>query len=191
MSTPIRPARWRSFFAQRVGPEPIVPVATVADLRALSTREVGPYQTFAVSTAAPTATQHWIYTYTPTNRSRQQRIRLVFMRAMPATLTGTIGFRIGTATTKAATTAIFPIGDPNSEMLGAWTIDECTAANLPTTLYNWDAADAFGAIHSIGGAYPDYWLEALIDPNQVLEIVNRTATDAFCLALGYYTLPIA
>jgi len=162
-----------------------------ADLRCLSTREVGAYQSFAVTVGNPTATQHWCYTFTPANASRAITLRICWGKTRTETATSLIGLRIGTATAKAATNAIFPIGDANTAIGGAWTADEIAAANLPITFYNNFFSATLGPLERWPVfAYPEYFLEAQIPQGQVLELICRTADDIFDLSLGYYTQPI-
>lgn len=194
MEPSVRPARWKDLLRQFVGGrsslEPVF-VAPVSDLRALSSREVGFYQSFSVTVGNPTATQHWVYTFTPANASKPIVLRLCWAKARLETATTLIGVRIGVATAKAATNAIFPIGDANADLGGAWTADEITAANLPLTFWNNFFSASLGPLERFPVfEYPDYFLELVIPQGQVAEIIARTADDIFDLALGYYTQPI-
>lgn len=190
-SASVRPAGWKDLLRQWVGGrsslQPIY-VAPVADLRALSTREVGPMQTFSVSAGNPGAGNHWIYTFTPANASRPMFLRVCALECEMETATSLIGVRVGTATAKAATNAVFPIGDANAALGGAWTVDEVTNANLPVTLFNLFPSES-GEWLSHKAPYPEYVLEFDIAAGQVVELVNRTQDDAFSLRMGYYSPP--
>lgn len=189
-----RPKEWMDRWLQFVGQAanaPVVPVALVQDGRGTSSREAAPFQCLASTVGNPTATQHWAYTFTPATPSKPFILRLCWLRARLETATSLIGVRIGTATAKAATNALFPIGDSNAALGGSWTADEITAANLPVTLFNLFHSETLSP-HEFAPAfpYPEYFLEANIGQNQVLELICRTADDTFDLALGYYGLPI-
>jgi len=188
---PIRPALWKDLLRQFVGgstaDDPVF-VALAADLRAISTREVGPYQVFSVSVGNPGAGNHWCYTFTPAIASRPLVLRICWAEADLETASALLGVRIGAATAKAATNAVFPIGDANAQVGGAWTADEITNANLPLTLFNLFVCEGAGILG--GEAYPKYMLELEIGQGQVVEIVSRTQDDAFSLRCGYYTQPL-
>jgi len=188
---PIRPAAWKDLLRQFVGGQSAddpVYVALAADLRAVSTREVGPYQVFSVSTAGPGAGNHWCYTFTPAIASRPLVLRICWAEAELETATSLLGVRVGAATAKAATNAVFPLGDSNAALGGAWTVDEVTNANLPLTLFNLFVCENAGILG--GCCYPQYMLELAIAQGQVAEIVCRTQDDAFSLRCGYYTQPL-
>lgn len=188
---PERPSRWKDLLRQFVGGQrSLLPVyvAQVADLRGIGSREPAAYQVFSVSAGNPGAGNHWCYTFTPANASKAITLRICWGEAELETATAIIGVRIGVATAKAATNAIFPLGDPNAAIGGAWTIDEVTNANLPLTLFNLFVCENAGILG--GFPYPEYVLELQIEPGQVAEIVSRTQDDAFSLRLGYYTQPL-
>lgn len=187
---PVRPAQWKDLLRQFVGgnsADDPVHVALAADLRALSTREVGAYQVFSVSVGNPGAGNHWCYTFTPAIPSRPMVLRICWAEADLETTSALLGVRIGTATAKAATNAIFPIGDANAALGGSWTADELTNANLPLTLFNLFVCEQAGILG--GCCYPSYMLELAIPQGQVVEIVSRTQDDAFSLRCGYYSQP--
>ena len=191
MEPSVRPAGWKDFLRQFVGgraSEDPVYVAIAGDLRGISTREVAAYQCFSVSAGNPAAGNHWVYTFTPANASKAITLRICWAEAELETATAIVGVRIGAATAKAATNVVFPLGDPNGRIGGAWTIDEVTNANLPLTLFNLFVCENAGILG--GYPYPEYVLELQIEPGQVAEIVSRTQDDAFSLRAGYYTLPI-
>lgn len=192
----LRPQAWLDRWTQFVGRDGRdanwpVSVAVVQDGRGISSREAAPYQCFGQTTGNPTAGRHWFYTFTPAIPSRAFTLRLCWGIARVETATSLIGVRIGTATAKAATTACFPIGDLNQDVGGSWTIDEVLNANVPVTLFNVAQSSALGAPTFFPQhAYPEYFLEAVIPPGQVLELLNRTVDDAFDLMLGYYGVPV-
>ena len=192
-----RPKEWLDRWLQFVGQgsdrdsQRVVPVAVVQDGRATSSRGAGPYQAFSVVAGNPAAGNHWMYTLTPANASKPLTVRICWLKARLETVTSNVGVRIGVATAKAATNVVFPIGDANALLGGTWTVDEITNANLPLTLFNLFTTVTLGPAElapMLG--YPEYWLEAIIPPGQVLEIVDATQDDAFSLALGHYSLPI-
>jgi len=193
----IRPQEWLDRYLQFVGRDPNsedwpVPVALWQDGRALSSREAAPYAAFSTFTANPTATQHWVYTFTPTIPSKAITLRLCWGSARLETATALLGVRIGAATAKIASTLVFPIGDTGagspSVIGGVWTADEIADAALPVTLFNLFSSQ--GAEWMPHFAYPEYFLELGIPAGQVVELINRTADDTFDLRLGFYTLPI-
>ena len=193
----IRPQEWLDRYLQFVGRErrnedwPI-PVAIWQDGRGVSSREAAPYQAFSVIAGNPGAGNHWCYTYTPAIASKALTIRLCWLKARVETATATLGVRIGTATAKAATNAVFPIGDADAALGGTWTVDEVANANVPLTLFNlFYTATAGEPAFAVGFPYPEYFLEAVILQGQVLEIISSTQDDAFSLALGHYAVPIA
>jgi hypothetical protein len=191
----VRPQEWLDRWLQFVGYDPrgreMVPVAIWQDGRGISSREAAPYQTFSVSAGNPGAGNHWCYTLTPANASKPLTVRICWLKARLETVTANVGVRIGTATAKAATNAVFPIGDSNAQLGGTWTVDEITNANLPLILFNLFTTVTLGpADFAPMLGYPNYWLEAVIPQGQVLEIINATQDDAFSLALGHYSLPI-
>jgi hypothetical protein len=186
-----RPSRWKDLLRQFIGGQrALLPVyvAQVADLRGLGSREPAPYQCFSVSAGNPAAGNHWCYTFTPAIASKPITLRICWGEADLETATAIIGVRIGTATAKAATNVIFPLGDANAALGGAWSIDEVTNANLPLTLFNLFVCENAGILG--GFAYPEYVLELEIGQGQVAEIISRTQDDAFSLRLGYYSQPI-
>lgn len=187
----VRPAGWKDFLRQFVGGrsslEP-VHISLVADLRALSTREVGGYQVFSVAPGNPGAGNHWCYTFTPTIPSRPVVLRICFLDVNMETATSLIGVRVGTATAKAASNVIFPIGDPNAQLGGAWTADEVANANVPLTLFNLFPSEDLEWLEP-KAVYPEYLLELSIPQDQVAELICLTQDDGFSLRAGYYTQP--
>ena len=104
------------------------------------------------------------------------------------TATSAIGVRIGTATAKAASNVIFPIGDPNAALQGGWTADEVTNANVPLTLFNLFPTEDLEWFEA-KAVYPEYVIEFAIQQDQVAELICLTQDDGFSLRLGYYTQP--
>lgn len=117
------------------------------------------------------------------------RLRLCFLECNLETQTSVIGVRVGTATAKALSNAIFPIGDPNAAVGGAWTQDEIAGASLPLTLFNLFPDEDLHWLEA-SAIYPEYVMEFDIAANQVVEMICRTADDSFDLRLGYYSTPL-
>lgn len=184
----IRPQEWVDRFKQFAGRDrgdvdwPL-PVAIWQDGRGLSSREATPYAMFAHTVANPGAGNHWCYTWTPTTPSRALIVRLCHMAFSRETSTAIVGLQIAAAITKAATNAVIEVGDDNNVTV---TANEITNANLPAiSVFNWVAATDPPRF-----AYPEYFLEAVIAPGQVLEVMSRTQDDILHMSAGYYTLPI-
>lgn len=177
--------RYRQFVGRQEGDaETPIPVALWQDGRGISSREAAPYTSFAVADGGPAAGNHTIYRWTPRTPSRELLVRMCWLKFGRETSTAIIGVRVGAATTTAVgPTTIIELDDSTDARLELF---ECTNANLPAlSLFNW-----FAATDPPAFAYPEYFIEFRIPPNQVLEIMSRTQDDTLNASGGYYTLPI-